>query len=156
MAFISSERFSLDLPRLIVIRGIPGAGKDTVAQFLGRKFGYIVMSPDDYLDWSKTCPSGSKIESASRRCFWRVCEAIRGNLKVIVHHNFTYQDQVQHFLGLVPKNKYLVIRVITIYHSLKPITNDRYHHLCTKFQPFQDEEHVFYQKSKDELYFLKQ
>jgi predicted kinase len=106
---------------LILLRGLPGAGKSSFAELISENKCYPIFSVDDYF----TDENGiytfefSKNHLAYAACLNNTEKALKqGILKVIVHNTFTMEWEMQPYFKLA--EKYLCrVYVMTVenYHG---------------------------------------
>ena len=91
---------------LILLRGLPGAGKSSFAELISENKSYPIFSVDDYF----TDENGiyafefSKNHLAYSACLNHTEQALRqGILKVIVHNTFTMEWEMQPYFKLAEK-----------------------------------------------------
>lgn len=106
---------------LILLRGLPGAGKTTFAKLIAENKCYPIYSVDDYF----TDALGNyqfKFEEnykAYAACLSHVEQAIEhGHLKIIVHNTFTLDWEIEPYFKLAKKH-HIEIHILTVenYHN---------------------------------------
>lgn len=106
---------------LILLRGLPGAGKSTLAGILSEN-RYPVYSVDDYFTDPETGAYTFKHNEnhlAYQQCETNTQNAMEaGHSKIFVHNTFTLQWEMEPYLKLAAKHQY-AIHVVTVenYHD---------------------------------------
>ena len=111
---------------LIILRGLPGSGKSSLAALLSEKGKHPVFSIDDYF----TDPETGKYEFqfdrnhlAYKKCEDDTREAMsKGEEKIFVHNTFTLDWEIEPYLKLAKEFGY-ELHVVTVenYHGKKNI-----------------------------------
>ena len=98
------------------MRGLPGAGKSTLAKVLSENGKYPVFSVDDYF----TSPAGEyrfefdKNHLAYRQCETRTEEALRmGHKKVILDNVFSMEWEMEPYFRMAAEHRY-TLHVVTV------------------------------------------
>lgn len=83
------------MPKLILIRGLPGSGKSTMAKDLARQFGYYHVETDQ---WFQT-PDGYKfnpkeLDAAHKWCQKEAARALANGNGVVVSNTFTQKWEI--------------------------------------------------------------
>jgi predicted kinase len=113
------------MKHLIIIRGLPGAGKTTLAKLLAED-KYPTFSIDDYFTNQKTGSyrfDFSKNHLAYKACEQSVEQAMQNDVKkIFVHNVFSHSWEIEPYFKLAQKYKYTV-HVVTVenYHGGKNI-----------------------------------
>lgn len=88
---------------LVLIRGLPGSGKSTIARSL-RLVGYHHFEADMYFEVDgKYTYDVSRIRDAHQWCQNAAREALRKNLKVVVSNTFTRLQELEPYLKMTDK-----------------------------------------------------
>lgn len=110
---------------LILLRGLPGSGKTTLANLLSESKKYPVFSVDDYF----TDPKGNyhfKFEEnhlAYKRCEENTRKSMIANTeKIFIHNTFTIDWELETYFKLAEEFNYQ-IHVLTVenYHGTKNV-----------------------------------
>lgn len=113
---------------LILLRGLPGSGKTTLAQFLSENGKYPVYSIDDFFTDKETGDYSFDYKNnhlAYKQCESNVKIALENAIeKVIVHNTFTIAWEIEPYFKMAAEKNYKVF-VVTVenYHSSKNIHN---------------------------------
>jgi hypothetical protein len=92
-----------ELADLILIRGLPGSGKSTIARSL-RLGGYLHFEADMYFEVDgKYVYDASRIRDAHQWCQHSVREALRMNVKVVVSNTFTRLQELMPYFQMTDK-----------------------------------------------------
>ncbi len=110
---------------LILLRGLPGAGKSTLAKLLSEEGRYPVFSVDDYFEKENGTYAFKFDENhlAYKQCVSNTEQAMKlGEKKIFVHNTFTMDWEIEPYLALAGKYGY-TIHVLTVenYHNKKNI-----------------------------------
>ncbi|MGE0569277.1 MAG: AAA family ATPase [Bacteroidia bacterium] len=128
-------------PDLILLRGLPGAGKSELAVSLSEDGKYPFYSVDDYF----TDESGkynfkfNENHKAYAQCIENVENSMKKNLhKIIVHNTFTMDWEIEPYFELAKKYDYRVF-VLTVenYHNSKnihQISDEQIQKMATKYK----------------------
>ena len=106
---------------LYIIRGLPGAGKSTLA----KKLAPIYYSADDYFINPITLEyefDKDKLKEAHEWCYDKVHKYVRHGFNVAVANTFTRTCEYERYLKLAKQYKYEPV-VITIASNFKSIHN---------------------------------
>jgi hypothetical protein len=106
---------------LILLRGLPGAGKSTLAEILSENRKYPVFSVDDYFTNEKGQYNFNYQENhlAYQNCLLQTENAmIEKAEKIFIHNTLTIDWELKAFFELADKHKYRV-HVLTVenYHG---------------------------------------
>jgi predicted kinase len=108
---------------LILLRGLPGAGKTTFAKLIAEQNTYPCFSVDDYFTDSEGIYKFEFSENykAYAKCLSNTENAIQqGVVKVIVHNTFTMDWELDSYFKLAQKYN-CTIHVLTLEHYHKGI-----------------------------------
>lgn len=111
-----------DKNSLILLRGLPGSGKTTLAKILSENNTYPVFSVDDYFTNEKTGEYIFNFQDnhlAYKQCEELTKDAMQQQLsKIFVHNTFTIDWELEAYFKLAAKFNY----------SLFVVTVENYHH----------------------------
>ncbi len=111
-----------DKNSLILLRGLPGSGKTTLAKVLSENNTYPVFSVDDYFTNEKTGEYIFNFQDnhlAYKQCEELTKDAMQQQLsKIFVHNTFTIDWELEAYFKLASKFNY----------SLFVVTVENYHH----------------------------
>lgn len=98
---------------LILVRGLPGAGKTTFGEYIAGN-GVQVYSADDFFEvGGEYIFDASKLSDAHAYCKDRTLLAmLTGNETIIVANTFTTQKEMQPYLDMAETHGYRVFSVI--------------------------------------------
>ena len=95
------------MKNLIILRGVPGAGKSTLAKFLAGDKGVIVEEDDYHMIDGQYYYKHEDVESAKRKCIDKINEEMWYNEKLIVVSNTnTKASSVTGLIDLAKINGY--------------------------------------------------
>jgi len=127
---------------LILLRGLPGAGKSSLAQLLSEKGKYPIFAIDDYFTdklTSKYHFDFSKNYLAYQQCESLTNQAMQsGTEKVFIDNAFTLSWEMEPYFKLAAKHNYLIY-IITVekHHNNKNIHNisqEQIEKMATKYK----------------------
>ena len=105
------------MPSLIILRGLPGAGKTSLAKILSENGKWPIFSNDDYF----TDPNTGiyTFRFAENHVAYEQCRnntelaMQQGNEKIIIHNTFTIDWEIDPYFLLASKHNYQ-IHVLTV------------------------------------------
>ena len=111
---------------LILLRGLPGSGKTTLAKVLSENNTYPVFSVDDYFTNEITGEYLFNFQNnhlAYKQCEMLTKDAMQQSIsKIIVHNTFTTEWELEPYFKLASSYNYLLF-VVTVenYHEQKNV-----------------------------------
>lgn len=129
------------MKNLIIIRGLPGAGKTTLAKILAEE-KYPVFSIDDYFTNPQTGEyqfDFSKNHLAYKACEQAVENAMKNNTsKIFLHNVFSMHWEMEPYFVLAQKYNYsLYVMTVENYHANKNthrISDEQMQKMAKKFK----------------------
>lgn len=107
---------------LILLRGLPGSGKTTLAKLLSENNTYPVFSVDDYFTNEVTGEYIFNFQNnhlAYKKCEELTHDAMQQSIpKILVHNTFTLEWELEPYFKLAKKYNY----------NLFVVTLENYHH----------------------------
>jgi predicted kinase len=111
---------------IILLRGLPGSGKSTFAQFISEQGKHPIFSVDDFFTDIETLEYNFNFQQnhlAYKQCEMNCRKAAVDSLpRIIVHNTFTMDWEMEPYFKLAAEHNY-VIFVLTVekYHESKNI-----------------------------------
>lgn len=127
---------------LILLRGLPGSGKTTLAKVLSENNTYPVFSVDDYFTNEITGEYIFNFQNnhlAYKQCEDLTNDAMQQNLpKVIVHNTFTLDWELEAYFKMASHHHYTLF-VVTVenYHEHKnvhEVTDEQLQKMAEKYK----------------------
>jgi predicted kinase len=130
----------MHLPALILLRGLPGSGKSSLADILSEKGTYPVFSVDQYFTNSQGEYSFRFEENhiAYAHCRKQTEESMKKSLqKIFVDNTFTMQWEIEPYFQLAAAYSYSVF-VVTVenygsYKNVHHVTDDQLRRMAEKY-----------------------
>lgn len=135
----AKEIMSDTQPDMILIRGIPGSGKSTIAKSF---FEYVHLETDMFFldDSGSYLFCGDKIKIAHDWCFDKVVEALSFGKDVVVSNTFTQLWEMEKYLHLAATHN-LRVGVITAagdYGNIHNVPESVVENMKNRFVPHED------------------
>lgn len=87
--------------QVVIVRGLPGAGKSTLAREIAKSCGYMHVENDMFFVTDGVyVHDRSKLSEAQRWCFQAARDAVLAGRKVVVSNVFTRLEHMGEFLRL--------------------------------------------------------
>ncbi len=127
---------------LILLRGLPGSGKTTLAKVLSENNTYPVFSVDDYFTNEMTGEYIFNFQNnhlAYKQCEDLTNDAMQQNFpKVIVHNTFTLDWELEPYFKMASRHRYTLF-VVTVenYHEHKnvhEVTDEQLQKMAEKYK----------------------
>lgn len=99
---------------LILLRGLPGSGKSTVAEVLSEDGKYPVCTADDYfMKDGKYCFDASKLRYVHTRCQEKaeIAMSMKAD-KIIIANTNTTENEFEPYIKMAEKYGYIVVSLI--------------------------------------------
>ncbi len=118
--------FMLPTHSLILLRGLPGSGKTTLAKVLSENNTYPVFSVDDYFTDETTGEYIFNFQNnhlAYDQCELLTADAMQQKIpKILVHNTFTMDWELEPYFKLASQHSYtLFIVTVENYHEHKNV-----------------------------------
>ncbi len=127
---------------LILLRGLPGSGKTTLATVLSEKNTYPIYSVDDYFTDKETNEYVFEYKNnyiAYQECEQHTTESMQKCIpKVIVHNTFTMDWELEPYFKLASTYGYAVFVVTVENYHQKPnvhnVSNEQLQKMAQKYK----------------------
>mgnify|MGYP005839691283 CR=1 FL=1 len=132
--------------KLIIIRGIPGSGKTTIANEIKKNLPMSHFEADDffYLETGKYNFDPSKIKEAHAWCQKNVREALLNNQSVIVSNTFVKLWEMKYYIDLAKETgaSLKVLRCTKEYKNIHGVPDEIVERMKSTFEDYEGEEVV--------------
>lgn len=127
---------------LILLRGLPGAGKSELANVLSENGKHKTYSVDDY--FTNEITGEYLFEFSKNHLAYKQCEEntlqsmLKGEEKIIIHNTFTIAWEIEPYFKLAEKYQYTVF-VVTVenYHqksNVHDVTQEQLQKMAEKYK----------------------
>ena len=108
---------------LVIIRGLPGSGKTTLAREIAKRAGYLHLENDMYLESENGYQYTANLaREASEWCFTAVRDALLSGQRVVVSNGFTRIDHMWEYFKLT--QDFVVIECKGQYKSIHNVPDE--------------------------------
>lgn len=129
------------MSNLILLRGLPGAGKSTLAKVLSENGKYPVFSVDDYFTDEKGnyCFKHSENHLAYEKCLQQTEQAMKNKVpKIFIDNTLTLDWELKSYFTLAEKYQYTA-HVLTVenYHgnaNIHEVSNEQLEKMALKYK----------------------
>jgi predicted kinase len=129
------------MAKIILIRGLPGAGKSTYA----KQFGIYHLEADMFfVKDGKYQWSANQIGAAHEWCFKSFCVAVDNNMDVVVSNTFVTLKEMQRYLDFASMNgiEVEVFKMINNYGSIHNVPEETLNRMRKNFEKYDGETEV--------------
>lgn len=127
---------------LILLRGLPGSGKTTLAKLLSEGGKHPTFSVDDYFTNTETNEymfDFSKNHLAYKQCENNTLQSmLRSKEKIIIHNTFTMDWELEPYFKLASKHQYnLFVVTVENYHkqgNTHAVTTEQLQKMAEKYK----------------------
>ncbi len=127
---------------LILLRGLPGSGKTTLAKLLSEEGKYPYYSVDDYFTDTKTCNYNFDFKNnhlAYKQCEEHTKAAMKKLVpKIIVHNTFTMDWELETYFKLAAEFMYTIfVATVERYHehsNIHEVSNEQLQKMAEKYK----------------------
>ena len=121
--------------QLVIIRGLPGSGKTSLAKEIATKCGYMHFENDHYLETHRGYEADriSRIK-AKRWCYWSVRNALQEGHKVVVSNVFAAISHFQDYRDLT--ESHLVIDCVGEFKTTHDIPEETLAEMRANWEPY--------------------
>jgi predicted kinase len=126
------------MPKMIIVRGLPGSGKSTVA----KGFPYLHLEADMFLmNGGEYKWSGGRVSQAHSWCKNSVITAIQNKMDVVISNTFTQKWEFKDYLELAESNGYevTVFRCTKNYGNTHGVPQEALDRMKERFEDFEGE-----------------
>jgi tRNA uridine 5-carbamoylmethylation protein Kti12 len=124
---------------LVLIRGLPGSGKSTMARVLAQ-IGFEHYEADQYfMRDGRYAFDAAKLKDAHAWCLKAVNEAMQANLRCVVANTFTQAWEIEPYIKAARENGYQSIRILTAtgdYGSVHGVPRDVIDRMANRWESF--------------------
>lgn len=127
---------------LILLRGLPGSGKTSLAKLLSEGGKYPVHSVDDYFTDKET--GAYQFDFRNNQYAYKQCEELTEQSmqqkapKVIVHNTFTMNWEMEPYFKLAAKYHYMLfVATVENYHgtgNVHDVSNEQLQKMAEKYK----------------------
>ena len=105
---------NLARPTMTIIRGLPGAGKSTVARHMFNEVSQLYFEADQYFydEMGNYNFDVKKLDAAHKQCFDKTEAALKDYRDVIVSNTFTTEKEIKSYKKLADKYEAVFISLI--------------------------------------------
>lgn len=121
-------------PQLVLIRGLPGSGKSTIARTLGEA-GYAHFEADMYfMEDGQYRYQASRIRDAHQWCQARTRDALRDGRPVVVANTFTRVTELHPYLNMA--RDISVVHAFGAWPNVHDVPQDAVRRMADRWEPF--------------------
>lgn len=125
----------VDDPLLVIVRGLPGSGKTTLARQIARSCGYLHFENDMFFE----TPAGyrfdrAQLTAAQQWCFRAARDSLVAGQKVVVSNTFVRTVHMEEFLALT--DSVSVIECTGDYGSVHAVPLEIIASMRERWEPF--------------------
>lgn len=129
--------------KLIMVRGLPGSGKTTLAKKMAKGLNTSHLEADQYFEFGdKFLFKAEWLKQAHQRCFRLTKAVLDAGHNVVVANTFTRVWEMQHYLDLAEHNLMIdvaVVKCIGNYDSIHDVPAHVYDRMETRWEPYEHE-----------------